>query len=165
MKLYKGFTELPFDEIIPGEIPQPRKLEALGPIKHVVYISNKWIDSEGRRGSKREWMRYLHDWKHNPPTLCFDKINQAHHIIGKVLVAPEGIKDYRGKGAGNKTDGHTKYDIPKQMTFLGYLDEIVYESVEDDQEYKIEYKDGTALCANPTGLKLFIARMKKRPKK
>lgn len=158
-RLYKNFQKLPVDKEIDGDIPQPTKLEALGPLKHIVYISQKWHKNEGRTGKRDQWLRYIHDWKRNPPLLCYDSTKRHYHIIGKCLVKPEGIVDWPGANAGNK--GHkTSYDIPKQLTFLGYLDEIVYESLEDDDDYKVQFDKNKALCANSSGLKLFIAKLK-----
>lgn len=160
VKLYKDFTEMDFDGDIDGDIPQPTQLDALGPITHVVYVSNKWHQREGRTGESNEFIRYIHDFQKNRPLLCYDPKAKHHHIIGKVLVKPEGITDYRGKGPGN-SGGKASYSIPKTLTFLGILEELQYESLEDDDEYKVEFPKTTALCSNPSGLKLFIAKMRK----
>lgn len=157
-KLYKDFQKLPVDKKVDGNIPQPSKLNALGPVRHVVYISQKWHEDEGRTGKGNQWLRYIHDWKKNPPLLCYDPKARHYHIIGKSLVKPEGITDYTGANAGNR-GGKASYDIPKELTFLGYLDEIVYESMEDGEDYKVEFDKNKALCANPSGLKLFIASL------
>ena len=158
-RLYKDFQKLPVDKEIDGDIPQPTTLEALGPMRHIVYISQKWHTEEGRTGKKDQWMRYIHDFKKNPPLFCYDPTHRHYHIIGKVRVRPEGIVDWPGANAGNK-GGKASYDIPKTLSFLGYLQEIVYEAIEDGDEYKVEFDRNKALCANPSGLKLFIARLK-----
>jgi hypothetical protein len=156
-KLYKDFQDLPVDKTVNGNIPQPSKLNALGPVRHIVYISQKWAPREGRSG-KQAWLRYIHDFKVNPPLLCNDPAHRHYHIIGKVSVRPEGICDYKGSGPGNK-GSKTNYEIPAHLTFLGYLDEVVYTSIEDDEDYKVEFGKNKALCSNPSGLKLFIASL------
>jgi hypothetical protein len=157
VRLYEEFTELDFDKEIDGEIPQPKELEALGPIVHLVYVSNKWHEREGRTGKKNEHIRYIHDFKKNPPMFCWDKKHKWYHILGKVHVKPEGVTDFGGKNAGNK--GHSlEYSIPKALAFLGILQEVQYEDDEGD-EYKVEFDKTHALCANPSGLKLYIAKM------
>lgn len=160
VKLYEDFTELDFDGTIDGDIPQPEKLEALGDMTHIVYVSNKWHEREGRTGRSNEFIRYIHDFKKNRPMLAFDPRGKHYHIIGKVLVKPEGITDFKGKGPGNSMS-KTNYSIPKTLTFLGILEEVQYESYEDEEEYKVEYPKTTALCSNPSGLKLYIAKMKR----
>jgi len=158
-RLYSEFQKLPVDKTVDGDIPQPTTLDALGPIRSLVYISEKWHPEEERTGKKNQWLRFVHDWKKNPPLLCNDPRGRHYHIIGKVLVRPEGIMDWPGANAGNK--GHkTSYDIPKKLTFLGFLDQIIYESIQDDEDYKVEFSKNKALCANPSGLKLFIASLK-----
>lgn len=155
-RLYESFTELPADERVMSEIPMPKELERLGEIVHVIYISNKWHEREGRSGEDA-WMRYIHDWKANPPILCQDPENEHFHILGKCVVKDTGINDWRGKAPS--IGGRPSYDIPKELTFLGYLEEIVYEDDEDGQDYKIEFdKQTTALCSNASGLRLFIAK-------
>lgn len=158
-RLYRDFQKLPVDGEVDGDIPQPTTLDALGPIRHLVYISQKWHEDEGRTGKGSQWLRYIHDFKKNPPLLCFDPKAKHYHIIGKVLVKPEGVMDWPGTNAGNK-GGKASYEIPKQLTFLGFLDEIVYEAIEDGDDYKVEFDKKKALCANPSGLKLYIAKMK-----
>jgi hypothetical protein len=158
-RLYKDFQKLPVDKKIDGDIPQPTTLDALGPIRHIVYISQKWHEDEGRTGKGNQWMRYIHDFKKNPPLFCNDPKTKHYHIIGKCLVKPEGIMDWPRANAGNK-GGKAAYDIPKSLTFLGYLQEIVYEAIEDGDDYKVEFSKNKALCANPSGLKLFIASLK-----
>lgn len=158
-RLYEDFTDLPADEDIDGDIPQPSTLNALGPMRHIVYVSNKWHTKEGRSGTKQEWMRYIHDWKKNPPLFCYDPKTKSYHIVGKVRVKPEGIVDWPGANAGNK-GGKASYDIPKTLTFLGYLEEIVYEAIDDGDDYKVEFDRKKALCANSSGLKLYIAKVR-----
>lgn len=157
-RLYKDFQKLPTDKTVDGEIPQPKKLDALGPIRHIVYISEKWREQENRSG-RQAWLRYIHDFSKNRPLFCIDPAHEHYHIIGKVLVKPEGITDYKGSNAGNR-GGKASYDIPSHLTFLGFLDEVVYESMEDGEDYKIEFGKNSALCSNPSGLKLYIAALK-----
>jgi len=158
VKLYEDFTELDFDGAVDGDIPQPKTLDALGEIMHVVYVSNKWHKREGRTGESNEFIRYIHDFKKHRPMLCHDSKTKHYHIIGKVGVKPEGITDFKGKNSGN-TGTKANYSIPKTLTFLGILEEIQYESFEDEEEYKVEFPRTAALCANPSGMKLFIAKM------
>jgi len=158
-RLYKDFQKLPVDKEIDGDIPQPTTLDALGPIRSLVYISEKWRETEGRTGKHNQWLRFVHDWKKNRPLFCYDPAAKHYHIIGKVRVKPEGIVDWPGANAGNK-GGKASYDIPRQLTFLGFLDEVVYEAIEDGDDYKVEFGKNKALCANASGLKLFIAKLK-----
>lgn len=155
-KLYQEFTELPADGTFDGEIPQPKSLDLLGPVAHLVYVSNKWHEREARTGTKEEYIRYIHDFKRNKPLLCYDDATKSYHIIGKVLVASEGIKDWSGKAP--HTRGHIEYHIPKTLTFLGYLEEIVYTSEEDSEDYKVEFSRKSVLCSNTGGVKLYIAK-------
>jgi hypothetical protein len=157
-RLYEGFQDLPVDKIVDGDIPQPKKLNALGPIRHIVYISEKWKVKEKRSG-RQTWLRYIHDFKRNRPLFCIDPTNDWYHIIGKCLVKPEGIMDWPGANAGNK-GGTASYDIPKSLTFLGYLQEVVYEAIEDGDDYKVEFSKNKALCSNSSGLRLYIASLK-----
>jgi hypothetical protein len=159
VKLYEEFTELDFDGTIDGDIPQPNELERLGDMTHIVYVSNKWHKREGRTGGGDEFIRYIHDFKKNPPMLCYDPKAKHYHILGKVMVRPEGITDFKGKASGNG-GGKANYSIPKTLTFLGILEEIQYEDDEEEDEYKVEFPKTAALCANPSGMKLYIAKMK-----
>jgi len=158
-RLYEDFTDLPADENIDGDIPQPTTLDALGPIKHIVYISNKWNVRERRTGKSNEWLRYVHDFSKNRPLFCYDPKARHYHIVGKVRVRPEGVVDWPGANAGNK-GGKANYEIPTTLTFLGYLEEVVYEAIEDGDDYKVEFDRKKALCANPSGLRLYIAKLK-----
>ena len=157
-RLYRQFQDLPVDREIDGNIPQPTTLDALGPIRSLVYISQKWKDREKRSG-RQAWLRYVHDFSKNPPLLAYDTSHRWYHIVGKVRVKPEGIVDWPGANAGNK-GGKANYDIPKKLTFLGFLDQIIYEAIEDGDDYKVEFSKNKALCANPSGLKLYIAGLR-----
>lgn len=159
-KLYEDFTEAPADIEFEGNIPQPKSLNALGKIVHVVYVSDKWYEREGRADKKSRYIRYIHAFEKANPLLCHDQSNDFYHLIGKVDVRPEGIMDYRGKRPGN-TGNNANYTVPKDLTFLGELEEITYESPEDGEDYRIDFDKNYALCSNPRGDMLFIAKLKK----
>jgi hypothetical protein len=158
-KLYTDFTEFPAEIEFSGDIPQPTTLNALGPIVHVVYISDKWAEREARMSKKDRFIRYIHAFEKSAPTLCYDSKNDFYHIVGKVAVKPEGIMDYRGKSPGNKGN-NANYSIPKEMTYLGGLEEISYESLDDGQDYRIDFDKKCVLCSNPRGDQLYIAKLK-----
>jgi hypothetical protein len=158
-KLYSDFSELPADIEFDGTIPQPTTLDALGKIVHIVYVSEKWHEREARTKTKNQFLRYIHAFEKSAPTLCYDSKNDFYHIIGKVAVKPEGIMDYRGKSPGNKGN-NANYSIPKEMTYLGGLEEISYESLDDGQDYRIDFDKKCVLCSNPRGDQLYIAKLK-----
>ena len=155
-KLYESFTELPADKEFAADIPQPKQLHALGSVVHVVYLSEKWKEREGRTG-KGTWVKFIHDWKTNPPLLCIDKTNEYYHLLGKVNVKPEGITDWKGKQINQRKPN---YSIPKDLTFLGFLVEIVYTNIEDLEDYKLEFGKKSILCSGPSGLSLYIAKVR-----
>lgn len=154
-KLYSDFSELPADREFAADIPQPKQLHALGSVVHVVYLSEKWKEREGRTG-KGTWVKFIHDFKTNPPLLCEDRASKSYHLLGKVSVKPEGITDWRGKQINQRKPN---YSIPKSLSFLGYLVEIVYTNIEDMEDYKIEFSKKSILCSGPSGLSLFIAKL------
>jgi hypothetical protein len=156
-KLYENFSDLPADEKFDADIPQPKQLHALGSVIHVVYLSNKWHTREGRTGKKDEFIKYVHDWKTNAPLLCLDKANDYYHLLGKVSVKAEGITDWKGKQINQRKPN---YSIPKDLTFLGYLVEIVYTDIESQEDYKIEFGKKSILCSGPSGLSLYIAKIR-----
>jgi hypothetical protein len=159
-KLFTTFTEFPADTEFDGDIPQPEQLNALGPIVHIVYVSDKWAEREGRMSKKDRFIRYIHSWEKARPLVCHDKKNDYYHLIGKVDVRPEGITDFRGQKPGN-SGRNANYSIPANLAYLGGLEEITYESLADGMEYRIDFDKKCVLCSNPRGDQLFIARLKK----
>jgi len=158
-ELYTNFSEFPADAEFDGDIPQPTTLNALGPIVHIVYVSDKWAEREGRMNKKNRFIRYIHAWEKAPPMVCLDPANDFYHLIGKVDVRPEGITDYRGKKPGN-SGAKSNYNIPKEMAYLGGIEEITYESLEDGEEYRIDFDKKCVLCSNPRGDQLYICKLK-----
>jgi hypothetical protein len=74
-----------------------------------------------------------------------------------VSVKAEGITDWKGKQINQRKPN---YSIPKALTFLGYLVEIVYTDIESQEDYKIEFGKKSILCSGPSGLSLYIAKIR-----
>jgi len=155
--LYEDFTDLPVDREFAADIPQPKTVHALGPVVHIVYLSEKWREREGRSGKKDQWVKFVHDFQRNRPLLVIDKAHDHYHLIGKVHVKPEGITDWGGKQINQRKPN---YVIPKNLAFLGYLVEVVYTNLEDMEDYKLEFNKKSLLCSGPSGLSLYIAKLK-----
>jgi hypothetical protein len=158
-KLYTEFTDAPVDAEFEGTIPQPTTLTALGPVIHIVYVSDKWHEREGRTNKKNRFIRYIHTWEKARPMMCIDEKNDFYHLVGKVDVRPEGITDYRGERPGNKGN-NANYNIPADLAYLGGIEEITYESLEDGQEYRIDFEKKVVLCSNSRGDQLYLAKLK-----